>query len=78
MGIDIRRHHVKKGNRQAPKSEDPYLLLLVKVGLVSSRVGGQVLWDESAWQSRDLDTRRIRTSNGAMGSAPTVWRRAAW
>ena len=31
MGIDIRRHHVKKGNRQAPKSEDPYLLLLVKV-----------------------------------------------
>jgi hypothetical protein len=34
MGIDIRRHHVKKGNRQAPKSEDPYLLLLVKVGLI--------------------------------------------
>jgi hypothetical protein len=33
MGIDIRRHHVKKGNRQAPKSEDPYLLLLVKVCL---------------------------------------------
>ena len=32
MGIDIRHHHVKKGNRQAPKSEDPYLLLLVKVG----------------------------------------------
>jgi large subunit ribosomal protein L18e len=32
MGIDLRFHHVKKGNRQAPKSEDPYLLLLVKVG----------------------------------------------
>jgi large subunit ribosomal protein L18e len=32
MGIDIRHHHVKKGNRAAPKSEDPYLLLLVKVG----------------------------------------------
>ncbi|KAK4684240.1 large subunit ribosomal protein L18e, partial [Tremellales sp. Uapishka_1] len=31
MGIDIRHHHVKKGNRQAPKSEDPYLLLLVKL-----------------------------------------------
>lgn len=31
MGIDIRRHHVKKGNRSAPKSEDPYLLLLVKL-----------------------------------------------
>ncbi|KAJ8292094.1 60S ribosomal protein L18-B [Rhodotorula toruloides] len=31
MGIDIERHHVKKGNRTAPKSEDPYLLLLVKL-----------------------------------------------
>merc|ERR1711915_1080577 len=31
MGIDIRKHHVKKGARQAPKSEDPYLLLLVKL-----------------------------------------------
>jgi large subunit ribosomal protein L18e len=31
MGIDIRSHHVKKGVRTAPKSEDPYLLLLVKL-----------------------------------------------
>ncbi|CAE6478412.1 unnamed protein product [Rhizoctonia solani] len=31
MGIDLERHHVKKGNRTAPKSEDPYLLLLVKL-----------------------------------------------
>jgi len=31
MGIDITAHHVKKGNRTAPKSEDPYLLLLVKL-----------------------------------------------
>lgn len=31
MGVDLRHHHVKKGNRQAPKSEDAYLLLLVKV-----------------------------------------------
>ncbi|KAJ7477137.1 ribosomal protein L18e/L15P [Mycena galericulata] len=31
MGIDIAHHHVKKGNRTAPKSEDPYLLLLVKL-----------------------------------------------
>ncbi|KAF5337388.1 hypothetical protein D9611_002921 [Ephemerocybe angulata] len=31
MGIDIARHHVKKGARTAPKSEDPYLLLLVKL-----------------------------------------------
>lgn len=31
MGIDIKKHHVKKGARAAPKSEDPYLLLLVKV-----------------------------------------------
>ncbi|KXN83535.1 60S ribosomal protein L18-B [Leucoagaricus sp. SymC.cos] len=30
-GIDIARHHVKKGQRTAPKSEDPYLLLLVKL-----------------------------------------------
>ncbi|GAA95926.1 hypothetical protein E5Q_02584 [Mixia osmundae IAM 14324] len=31
MGIDIEHHHVRKGNRSAPKSEDPYLLLLVKL-----------------------------------------------
>ncbi|EPQ59697.1 60S ribosomal protein L18 [Gloeophyllum trabeum ATCC 11539] len=31
MGIDIEKHHVKKGQRTAPKSEDPYLLLLVKL-----------------------------------------------
>jgi len=31
MGIDIAHHHVKKGQRTAPKSEDPYLLLLVKL-----------------------------------------------
>ncbi|PSS32015.1 hypothetical protein EW026_g998 [Hermanssonia centrifuga] len=31
MGIDIAKHHVRKGNRTAPKSEDPYLLLLVKL-----------------------------------------------
>ncbi|KWU44587.1 60S ribosomal protein L18 [Rhodotorula sp. JG-1b] len=31
LGIDIERHHVKKGQRTAPKSEDPYLLLLVKL-----------------------------------------------
>lgn len=37
MGIDLRYHHVKKGNRQAPKSEDPYLLLLVKVGSIGYR-----------------------------------------
>ena len=34
QGIDIARHHVKKGSRTAPKSEDPYLLLLVKVSRV--------------------------------------------
>ncbi|KAI0035637.1 60S ribosomal protein L18 [Vararia minispora EC-137] len=31
MGIDIAKHHVKKGARTAPVSEDPYLLLLVKL-----------------------------------------------
>lgn len=45
MGIDIRRHHVKKGNRQAPKSEDPYLLLLVKVGLMFSVLRSGCEWD---------------------------------
>ncbi|KAG8757309.1 hypothetical protein FRC14_002157 [Serendipita sp. 396] len=30
-GIDIEKHHVKKGARSAPVSEDPYLLLLVKL-----------------------------------------------
>ncbi|KAG0144047.1 hypothetical protein CROQUDRAFT_80417 [Cronartium quercuum f. sp. fusiforme G11] len=31
LGIDIVHHHVKKGQRTAPRSEDPYLLLLVKL-----------------------------------------------
>ncbi|GJJ07236.1 hypothetical protein Clacol_001436 [Clathrus columnatus] len=31
MGIDIKHNHVKGGHRTAPVSEDPYLLLLVKV-----------------------------------------------
>ncbi|KGG52298.1 60S ribosomal protein L18 [Mitosporidium daphniae] len=31
MGIDLKRHHVKSGNRNAPASEDVYLKLLVKV-----------------------------------------------
>jgi hypothetical protein len=31
QGIDIAKHHVKKGVRTAPASEDPYVLLLVKV-----------------------------------------------
>ncbi|KAG8936755.1 hypothetical protein FRC02_012037 [Tulasnella sp. 418] len=31
MGIDLNKHHPRKGSRTAPKSEDPYLLLLVKL-----------------------------------------------
>ncbi|KAJ8086097.1 hypothetical protein AAF712_008293 [Marasmius tenuissimus] len=31
MGIDLATHHRKKGNRTAPASQDPYLLLLVKL-----------------------------------------------
>ncbi|KAG7096610.1 hypothetical protein E1B28_004027 [Marasmius oreades] len=31
MGIDLATHHRKKGSRTAPASEDPYLLLLVKL-----------------------------------------------
>ena len=41
MGIDIKKHHVKKGARSAPKSEDPYLLLLVKVSVLEGRWKGQ-------------------------------------
>jgi hypothetical protein len=37
-GIDIQHKHVKKGARQAPKSEDPYLLLLVKVRMIRYRL----------------------------------------
>jgi len=39
QGIDIAQHHVKKGSRTAPKSEDPYLLLLVKVSCVPDKGG---------------------------------------
>lgn len=31
MGIDIKKHHVRKGNRTAPKSDNVYLKLLVKL-----------------------------------------------
>ncbi|KAL1929496.1 hypothetical protein VTP01DRAFT_1634 [Rhizomucor pusillus] len=31
MGIDLKRHHVKNTNRTAPKSENVYQLLLVKL-----------------------------------------------
>ncbi|KAI9312181.1 60S ribosomal protein L18-B [Dichotomocladium elegans] len=31
MGIDLKHHHVKKSNRTAPKSENVYQLLLVKL-----------------------------------------------
>ncbi|PSK46412.1 60S ribosomal protein L18-B [Elsinoe australis] len=31
MGIDLDHHHVKSGHRKAPKSENPYLALLVKL-----------------------------------------------
>ncbi|KAJ2958057.1 hypothetical protein NQZ79_g6287 [Umbelopsis isabellina] len=31
QGIDIKRHHVKNGHREAPKSQDVYLRLLVKL-----------------------------------------------
>ncbi|KAI7875373.1 60S ribosomal protein L18-B [Lichtheimia hyalospora FSU 10163] len=31
MGIDLKNHHVKKSNRTAPKSENVYQLLLVKL-----------------------------------------------
>ena len=36
QGIDIAKKHVKNGQRTAPKSQDPYLLLLVKVSSQST------------------------------------------
>ncbi|ODQ50154.1 60S ribosomal protein L18-B [Saitoella complicata NRRL Y-17804] len=37
MGIDIKRHHVKNGNRTAPKSDNVYVKLLVKLYRFLSR-----------------------------------------
>ncbi|ORY98744.1 60S ribosomal protein L18-A [Syncephalastrum racemosum] len=37
MGIDLRHHHVKKSNRTAPKSENVYQALLVKLYRFLSR-----------------------------------------
>ncbi|ORY84347.1 50S ribosomal protein L18e [Protomyces lactucae-debilis] len=37
MGLDIQKHHVKKGARQAPKSDNVYLALLVKLYRFLSR-----------------------------------------
>ena len=54
MGIDIRYHHVKKGNRAAPKSEDPYLLLLVKVGFGLARWGEEAWSGMTGWHGRSL------------------------
>ena len=31
MGIDLDHHHVRSGHRKAPKSENPYTALLVKL-----------------------------------------------
>ncbi|KAL8950471.1 MAG: hypothetical protein Q9222_003486, partial [Ikaeria aurantiellina] len=31
MGIDLDRHHVRDGHRKAPKSDNVYLKLLVKL-----------------------------------------------
>ena len=30
-GIDLDKHHVRSGHRKAPKSDNPYLKLLVKL-----------------------------------------------
>ena len=31
LGIDLDRHHVRSSHRKAPKSDNPYLKLLVKL-----------------------------------------------
>ena len=52
MGIDIKKHHVKKGARSAPKSEDPYLLLLVKVST-----------SEECWRGQSVEGNVLRLDN---------------
>ncbi|KAL7749577.1 60S ribosomal protein L18 [Sorochytrium milnesiophthora] len=37
MGIDIKKHHIKKTHRTEPRSENPYILLLVKLYRFLSR-----------------------------------------
>ncbi|EMC95692.1 hypothetical protein BAUCODRAFT_122987 [Baudoinia panamericana UAMH 10762] len=37
MGVDLDKHHVKSGHRKAPKSENPYLRILVKLYAFLSR-----------------------------------------
>jgi len=59
QGIDIARHHVKKGSRTAPKSEDPYLLLLVKVSYIPR-------------PARDLWLMRLDSSTVSSPAAPTL------
>lgn len=55
MGIDIKKHHVKKGARTAPKSEDPYLLLLVKVGVGYLVGSGKQEADVGSWLNQIAD-----------------------
>lgn len=59
MGIDLgkKQHHQKSGRRSAPKSEDPYLLLLVKVGMHiwvirSAGAGGS---GHGKWEAREAE-----------------------
>lgn len=37
MGIDLDKHHVRSGHRKAPKSDNPYTALLVKLYRFLSR-----------------------------------------
>lgn len=37
MGIDLDKHHVRSGHRKAPKSDNPYTALLVKLYKFLSR-----------------------------------------
>ncbi|CAD0083451.1 unnamed protein product [Aureobasidium vineae] len=37
MGIDLDHHHVRSGHRKAPKSDNPYTALLVKLYRFLSR-----------------------------------------
>lgn len=69
QGIDIKKHHVKKGNRTSPKSEDPYLLLLVKV-----RIKNKKIWEYEHVEMERSNGRKRREHEGSSTSSITAKR----
>ncbi|KAG5461269.1 MAG: ribosomal protein L18e/L15P [Olpidium bornovanus] len=64
-GIDIKHHHVRKGNRSAPKSQDVYLRLLVKVS--TSRKEDSKMTAAGSQRSLSLPARRTNAKFNKVG-----------